>query len=521
MRYLVALVACLAVACDGSIGDGPLDASGGFDTAVESGASGLDGSSQETSIPGADAARDVRAMSDTSADVRGSTDTSTPGIDVAVTTDVTVAMDVAADTRTPDGSSSLDAVTLPPDVTQAADVVVATDTATTPRDASAEAASPDAATCVLGALPTLGTEAIVPRTAGPPFRFASPLFVSQPPSETALLYVVERGGRIQVVDAGVVSLFLDIRESALGTDVDLTAGDERGLLGLAFHPDWPTDRRFYVAYRPVDEDRNVVAEYLATDSKNASSTEIRRLVNVVDPYDNHNGGMIAFGPDGFLYVALGDGGSGGDPDENGLDTTSLLGKILRLDVDNAPTFAAAGNPFSTPSAPQIWLYGLRNPWRFSFDRSTGDMLIGDVGQGRREEIDLYRGFGAGGANFGWRAYEGTYVYDSDSLPLAGNHTPPIIEVPRDRSTPFSGACSITGGYVYRGTEMPALSGVYLFSDYCVDWIGVARICPDAVSAPALLAGWSHSEPLVSFGEDNAGNLYIVYLSGQVLRLRPT
>ncbi len=379
----------------------------------------------------------------------------------------------------------------------------------------------DAGPCELGTLPRLRLEPIVTTDAGSPRRFSSPIFVTQPPNEPDALYVVERGGVIRVVRNGAVSVFLDIGVSALGTPNQITGSDERGLLGLAFHPGWPTDRRFYVAYTPANRAANVVAEYHGMDGDNdrANPTEVRRLIDQTDPFQNHNGGMLAFGPDGFLYVAMGDGGSGGDPNQAALNKMSLLGKILRLDVGNSPSFAAAGNPFSAPELPQIWIYGVRNPWRFSFDRANGDLYIADVGQNEVEEIDIIRAGTSAGVNLGWSAYEGTSVFRAARVAQAANHTPPDFEIPRD-STAFPNSFSITGGYVYRGTEIPALQGVYLFSDIGAEWIGGLRTCGNRISSAAQIPGWENTDALVSFGEDNAGNLYVVYLGGVVGRLRP-
>lgn len=343
--------------------------------------------------------------------------------------------------------------------------------------------------------------------------FASPVFVTQAPGRPDALWVVEQGGRIQLVRNGEVTTFLDIRSRVI-------SGGERGLLGLAFHPEYATNGRFFVFYTPLDRSQNVVAEYRRSrdDPNVADDVEIARLVEIDDLESNHNGGMIAFGADGYLYVAIGDGGGGGDRHGtigNGLDTNTLFGKLLRLDVDRADAgYAAAGNPFEDGGGlPQIWAYGLRNPWRFSFDRATGDLWLGDVGQGNYEEIDFRPRSAPAGANFGWRAYEGFSVFDEETTSLVTDHAEPVFVI--DRSAPLlEGACSITGGYVYRGSAIPALQGIYLFGDYCSRQVGALRYCEGEVRDAQTVPGLEGLAPgLASFGEDLAGELYLVYIGG--------
>ena len=355
-------------------------------------------------------------------------------------------------------------------------------------------------------LPALAFEDVAPGTT-----WGQPVGLEQPPGSTDL-YVVDQGGEILIVrDGGVLPTpFLD-----LSGVVDRDS--ERGLLGLAFHPDYETNGRFFVYYTATEggEMRNIVAEYArsAGNPDRANATEVRRLVDVEDPYSNHNGGRIQFGPDGYLYVAMGDGGLGGDPRNHALDTGSLFGKLLRLDVDAAPSFAAAGNPFADGGGlPQIWAYGLRNPWRFSFDRLTGDLWIGDVGQNDWEEIDFQPASSTGGENYGWSAYEGTHMYNEDRLPGATNHTPPIFEYPHrpsmENPTPLRSGRSIVGGFVYRGDAIPALRGWYLFGDTYSNDLAALRYCDGEVRALQRITGGPGTN-LTSFGEDRAGELYLV------------
>ena len=356
-------------------------------------------------------------------------------------------------------------------------------------------------TCDDLTLPGVSIEPIVPGHG-----WNSPIFLTQAPGDDAL-YVVEQPGRIMRVVGTDVSVFLDIRDRVNGNG-------ERGLLGLAFHPGYADNGRFFVFYTPTSPDTNRVAEFArnAVDPAVADDTDVAVLVDIDDPESNHNGGMIAFGPDGFLYVGTGDGGGGGDqhgPTGNGLDTDTLLGKLLRLDVDAAGAgYAAAGNPFvGGGGLPQIWAYGLRNPWRFSFDRQTGDLYIGDVGQGEYEEIDFAPASSTGGENYGWRAYEGNEVFNASNLDLVPDHAAPVHVYPHGGDGIFGG-CSITGGYVYRGAAIPALQGWYLFADYCNDRRAAIRVCDGEARGYQQVPGLSGPPNISSFGEDRAGELYM-------------
>ncbi len=417
----------------------------------------------------------------------------------------------AADTGTPDDTSV-------PDDTNVPDDTAMPDTGTPdtgPPPPSCE--SPPALTAV---------DVVAGRT------FNRPVFVTHAPGDDGALYIVERAGRILIARDGAVlpDPFLDI-SSVVTTSGG--QGDERGLLGLAFHPDYADNRRFFVFYTPSEGGslRNVVAEYRrrGADPDEANPSEQQRLMDVADSEGNHNGGMVAFGPDGMLYVAMGDEGGAGDRHGaigNGLDLNTLFGSMLRLDVDRpGADFAAAGNPFSAPEGlPQIWAYGLRNPWRFSFDAATGDMWIADVGQGSREEIDFRAADAPVGANFGWRAYEGNAVFDASLVSRVPEHAAPLVDIPRGDS-PIAGSCSITGGYVYRGEAIAGLGGNYLFGDYCSPFLAAVQRDADGEvcvyeRVPGLTSGGDGAaNGLASFGEGDDGELYLVYVgSGHVRRI---
>lgn len=337
---------------------------------------------------------------------------------------------------------------------------------------------------------------------------SSPAFITHAGDGSGLLYVVEQGGRILAYDSAGRrrSTFLDIRSR-------ISCCGEQGLLGLAFHPSFETNRRFFVDYTDSNGD-DVVAEFRATSTTSASASSGKVLLKVPDPYPNHNGGMLAFGRDGYLYIAMGDGGSGGDPQNNAQSLDTLLGKILRIDVNHgSPYTSPSSNPFYNRSGArkEIWDFGLRNPWRFTFDRSTHAMFIGDVGQNTYEEIDV-ESAGHGGRNYGWRVLEGRHCYNASSCNQSGKVLP-IAEYSHDFG------CAVTGGYVYRGARHPSLRGAYFYGDYCSGRIW-------AMDAAAALRGTSRvrqvldtSLAISSFGEDQSGELYVVNLNGSVYKLR--
>jgi len=378
--------------------------------------------------------------------------------------------------------------------------------------------------CESPVLPGLATEEVAAGDS-----FSSPLFVDQAPGNSDTLWVVERGGRIRLVRGdSIVGTFLDISG-------DIDAGGEQGLLGLAFHPGYASNGRFFVYYTENGSGANVVAEYaVSSDPDVADGSEVRRLIDLADRQGNHNGGMIAFGPDGFLYVGTGDEGGGcdrhGDPG-NGQDTTTLHGKLLRLDVDNmAGAFVAAGNPFEGGGGlPQIWAYGLRNPWRFSIDQPTGDIYIGDVGQNAIEEIDIQPGTSTGGENYGWRFFEGDERSsmsgsgcDDTGFDTITHAEPAVVNAQSSGGEILRGACSITGGYVYRGSAIPALAGVYFYGDYCSNDIAALRYCEGSVMGVQRVDDLRGTgDGLASFGQDNAGELYLVFIGNdEVHRIIP-
>jgi len=363
--------------------------------------------------------------------------------------------------------------------------------------------------CMLTGFPALS---LVDVAAG--HDWTRPVYLTHAPGSTDL-YVVDARGYIYIVRAGAVlaTPFLDMRSTigALGG-----GGDERGLLGLAFHPDYATNGRFFVGYTPLSGDNWVAEGRRSAGSPDVAETTLTTLLRVTDFAGNHNGGMVEFGPDGYLYAGFGDGGGGGDPRNTAQDETDLLGKMVRIDVDGTaggmPYRIPADNPFVSEAGvlPEIWAFGYRNPWRFSFDRLTGDMYIGDVGQGAWEEIDVEPA-GAGGRNYGWSEFEGTHVFSGgDSLRAGDTHTPPVYEFAHDSSSErLRGACSVSGGYVYRGTAIPGLRGAYLFGDYCSNDVAAFRYCDGMAREPTRLDFGTGVGGLVSFGEDSAGELYVV------------
>jgi len=341
-----------------------------------------------------------------------------------------------------------------------------------------------------------------------------PLYVTAPPGDADRLFVVERGGLVRIIEGGAVlpSPFLDVSGSITAT------GNEQGLLGLAFHPQYATNGRFYVNYTDTNGDTRVVRYTVSADPDVADPASAAEVLAVDQPFANHNGGMLAFGPDGTLYVGLGDGGNGGDPDNNGQSPSTLLGSLLRLDVDGAaPYEIPSDNPFATHATyrGEVWAYGLRNPWRFSFDRLRGDLYIGDVGQGAVEEIDFQPASSAGAENYGWRVMEGSSCYNPPSGCSTAGLQLPIQEYGH------SDGCSVTGGYVYRGSDYPELQGRYYYGDYCSGWIrsfvvagGTATDVQDHSTDVAAVS------QLASFGEDGRGELYVVSLGGTVYRVTP-
>jgi glucose/arabinose dehydrogenase len=340
-----------------------------------------------------------------------------------------------------------------------------------------------------------------------------PLDLQSAPGDRSRLYVVEQPGRIRVIRGGALQPepFLDI-VSRVGS------GGERGLLGLAFHPQFATRRTFYVNYTDRRGDTHIV-EFRATSEDRADPASEREIFFTPQPFSNHNGGGLAFGLDGRLYAGLGDGGSGGDPFGHAQNMSSPLGKMLRFDVDASAPFVPADNPFVSQSGvqPHVWASGLRNPWRFAFDRATGDLFIADVGQGRREEINVGLGSRRGGENYGWNTMEGNLCFSPSSGCATQGLTLPILDYGHDAG------CSITGGVVYRGCRMPALQGSFFYGDYCSNVVRSLRLV-DGRAADER--DWTSTlgrnlGNLGAFGVDADGEMYLVdHGTGDVHRIVP-
>lgn len=333
---------------------------------------------------------------------------------------------------------------------------------------------------------------------------ASPLGIVS--AGDARLFIVQQRGTIVIWDGTrlLPTPFLDVHNL-------ISCCNERGLLGLAFHPHYAANGLFFIHYTAPNGDVTI-ARYAvsASDPNRADPASAGILLTIShSEFANHNGGELQFGPDGYLYIGVGDGGSGGDPHNHAQDLTQLLGKLLRIDVDRPPYAVPPSNPFASRAGArgEIWAYGLRNPWRFSFDRDTGDLWIADVGQDRYEEVDLQPATSAGGEDYGWRLMEGLHCFNpSTNCPTAGLTTP-ILEYNHNVG------CSITGGYRYRGARFPRLRGIYFYGDYCSGTIWGATQTNGAWSSRAMLPT---SFAITSFGEDVNGELYLVDYNGGVL-----
>ncbi len=337
--------------------------------------------------------------------------------------------------------------------------------------------------------------------------FEQPLFLCSAPGD-ARLFVVEQPGRIRWIEGGRPSkeVFLDLTDR-------VKAGGERGLLGLAFHPAYASNGLLYVNYTDRDGDTQVERFTVRADRNTADRATAKRILTVDQPFANHNGGMVAFGLDGMLYIGMGDGGAGGDPMGHGQNSRSHLGKMLRLDVDRGDPYAIPdGNPFKgRPQAgrAEIWAMGLRNPWRFSFDHVAKRLIIGDVGQNKWEELDVVDA-SAPGLNYGWSVREGSHGFGLPR-PRPANLVEPALEYDHDDG------CSVTGGYAYRGKAMPTLAGTIFFSDYCRGWLRSFRWDGAKASEPRE---WSVGTlgSVTSFGEDGDGELYVVTHEGRIWKL---
>jgi glucose/arabinose dehydrogenase len=390
------------------------------------------------------------------------------------------------------------------------------------RDRSSSAATATLFVGLLGLVPLAGLDApaqaaVTLEQIGAPFQ--SPVRLVAPLGDDRL-FVVQQNGLIIVTDRSGEPrrVFLDVSDLTI-------AGGERGLLGLAFAPDYATSGRFYIDYTDASGDTQIARYHVSGDDPDAAdpaSAEI--LLSVDQPYSNHNGGHLEFGPDGMLYVGLGDGGSAGDPQNRAQNDALLLGKLLRIDVSGDVGYAIpTGNPFvGAPPRDEIWAKGLRNPWCFSFDRLTGDLYIADVGQSALEEVDVQPAGSGGGENYGWRLMEGTACYNPASGCNDGSLVLPVFEYAHSGAPPSG--CSISGGYVYRGAALPELGGQYFFADYCSNQIWSFVWSPTA-GATQLREWTSELLPdggfgnIAAFGRDGRGELYVLdHGNGRVYRI---
>ncbi len=351
---------------------------------------------------------------------------------------------------------------------------------------------------------------------------SKPLFVTHAPGDFERIFIVEQDGRIMVLDIGsnTPTVFLDITDRT-------SSGGERGLLGLAFHPDYQNNGLFYVDYTNGSGDTRISEFAVSADPDVADETTERVLMVITQPFANHNGGWIGFGPnDGYLYIATGDGGSGGDPDNRAQDLDVLLGKMLRIDVNGVPYNIPPNNPFvGVAGRDEIWAYGLRNPWRDAFDSETGDFYIGDVGQSNWEEVDIQDAANTGGDNWGWRCREGAHDFQfTDDCGVAGTPSETLLDPVYDYSH-GGGRCSITGGEVYRGCAIPSLLGSYFFADFCSNTIWSFQYSGGPVTVQDRTADLAPGGGLTirsvsSFGRDAAGEIYICDLGGEVFKIVP-
>ena len=387
---------------------------------------------------------------------------------------------------------------------------------TTP-SASAGATGPGpsepAPAAVASSTAQVGLKALAVEPAFPALAFLRPLHLTFPPDGTDRLFVTLQAGRIMVFEndeeVSTAQEFLDIRERVNDR------GNEEGLLGLAFDPEYRRNGYFYVYYSAGDPRRSVVSRFSVSeeDPEKADPASEMPILQVRQPFANHNGGQILFGPDGLLYIGLGDGGGRGDSAGNAQDPSTLLGAILRIDVGTLDSKGAytvpADNPFAgggSGARGEIWAYGLRNPWRFSFDRETGEVWAGDVGQDRYEEVDII----VRGANYGWSVMEASHCFRPSRGCDQSDLTPPVFEYGSEEG------CSITGGYVYRGSRLPSLLGAYVYGDFCSGKIWAFRYDGRRVTEHRLIVDSGLS--ISSFGEDRLGELLVLSLDGGIHRL---
>ncbi|HEV2148312.1 MAG TPA: PQQ-dependent sugar dehydrogenase [Longimicrobiaceae bacterium] len=338
---------------------------------------------------------------------------------------------------------------------------------------------------------------------------ANPLYLTAPRGDPRL-FVVEQPGRIRVVENGALlpAPFLDIADR-------VSSGGERGLLSVAFHPSYASNGYLYVNYTDRGGDTRVERYRVSGDRNRADPASAKLILQVAQPFSNHNGGLVAFGPDGRLYVGMGDGGSANDPQGHGQNPATLLGAMLRIDVDAGDPYAVpADNPFAGRSGArgEVWATGLRNPWRFAWDREAGLLYTADVGQNAVEEVNVVRA-GAAGLNYGWNVMEGSRCFRPAEGCSRDGLVIPVLEYSHAEG------CSVTGGYVYRGSRIPALRGHYFYGDFCRGWVRSFRY--DGNGA-ADRREWDFGDVgnVLSFGEDAAGELYVLSASGRVYRMAP-
>lgn len=354
-----------------------------------------------------------------------------------------------------------------------------------------------------GAMPVAGAYAAMPVL--PQVKFDEMLGLQPIPGDDTHALLLTKGGMVRRVsmadDGDAPTDFLDVRDRIIKNP-----GQEEGLLGLAYAPDYATSGKFYLYYSAGDPRRQVISRFMAHGTTADPASE-HVLLEIADPFSNHNGGAMAFGADGYLYLGEGDGGSGGDPMGNGQNTNVLLGKILRIDVSGTDYTTPEDNPFANGGGkPEIYAYGLRNPWRFNFDRTTGKLWVADVGQGDWEEIDVV----TKGGNYGWGVMEGTHCFKPKQGCNMTGLTPPRAEY--DHS---GGNCSVTGGYVYRGKSMPELDGYYLYGDYCSGTVWALDTASES-SAPIEIVNTNLS--ITSFAQDPDGELYLVTFGKEIAKL---
>ena len=365
-----------------------------------------------------------------------------------------------------------------------------------------------------------GSDATSPLAIGSGVRLAEvatglsfPLYLTTPPGDLHRLFIVEKTGAIRIVKDGALlpTAFLDLSGQVSG-------GSEQGLLGLAFYPDYADSGRFVVHYTDPAGNTRLSVFRVSADPDVADGATEQVILTAEQPFSNHNGGQIAFGPDGFLYLGLGDGGGGNDPQGRGQDLSDLLGSILRLDVSPGTSYTVPpDNPFvgrQPATRPEVWSYGLRNPWRFSFDRANGDLYIADVGQSSLEEIDVAPAAeGSGkGKNYGWSIMEGTSCLAGGTCDQTG------LTLPVYQYGHADGSCSVIGGYVYRGSAVPAIQGLYFFGDFCTGAVHSFRYAGGAATEVTDWPALHTPGPLTSFGEDAAGEMYVLESSGRVSRI---